>query len=126
MARRRGEDRRRSLANLAGADAERLALLLLVIKGYWPMARRFLAPSGEIDLIMRRGRTIVAVEVKARRTLEEASAAITPAKLRNIGLAMNAFRAARQLDDSYTFRCDAVLVAPRRWPRHLVNIGALR
>ena len=51
MARRSGEDRRRSLANLAGADAERLALVLLVCKGYWPMARRYLAPSGEIDLI---------------------------------------------------------------------------
>ena len=119
MARQRGEDRRRSLANLAGADAERLALVLLVLKGYWPMARRYLAPMGEIDLIVRRGKTIVAVEVKARATLDSAAAAITPAKLRNIGLAMNAFRAGRQLDDSYTFRCDAVLVAPRRWPRHV-------
>jgi putative endonuclease len=125
MARRRGEDRRRSLANLAGADAERLALVLLVLKGYWPMARRYLAPMGEIDLIVRRGKTIVAIEVKARATFDAAAAAITPAKLRNISLAMNAFRAERQLDDSHTFRCDAVLVAPRRWPRHVVDVGAL-
>lgn len=125
MARRKGEDRRRSLANLAGADAERLALILLVLKGYWPMARRYLAPMGEIDLIVRRGKTIVAVEVKARTSLESAAAAITPAKLRNIGLAMNAFRAERQLDDSHTFRCDAVLVAPWRWPRHVVDVGPL-
>ncbi len=126
MARRKGEDRRRSLANLAGADAERLALVLLVLKGYWPMARRYLAPMGEIDIIVRRGRTIVAVEVKARASLESAAAAITPAKLRNIGLAMSAFRAERQLDDSYTFRCDAVLVAPRRWPRHVLDVGVLQ
>jgi putative endonuclease len=125
MSRRKGEDRRRSLANLAGADAERLALLLLVLKGYWPLARRYLAPSGEIDLIMRRGRTIVAVEVKARRTPAEAAAAITSTKLRNISRAMASFRAHRQLDDSYVFRCDAVLVAPWHWPRHIVNIGAL-
>jgi putative endonuclease len=125
MARRRGEDRRRRLANLAGADAERLALVLLVLKGYWPMARRYLAPMGEIDLIVRRGKTIVAVEVKARASIDSAAAAITPAKLRNIGLAMNAFRAERQLDDGYTFRFDAVLVAPWHWPKHVVDVGAL-
>ncbi len=125
MARRNGEDRRRSLANLAGADAERLALLLLVCKGYWPMARRYLAPSGEIDLIMRRGNTIVAVEVKARRSLDDAAAAITPAKIQAISRAMNSFRAHRQLDDSHVFRCDAVLVAPWRWPRHRVNVGEI-
>jgi len=123
--RRSGEDRRRSLANLAGADAERLALLLLVLKGYWPMARRYLAPAGEIDLVMRRGRTIVAVEVKSRPTLEDAAAALTPAKLRRIGAAMRSFRAERRLGDGHDFRCDAVLVAPRRWPRHMVDVGAL-
>ncbi len=125
MARRNGEDRRRSLANLAGADAERLALVMLVFKGYWPMARRYLSGRGEIDLIVRRGRTIVAVEVKARASLDAAAAAITPAKLRNVSLAMNSFRAERRLDDSHVFRCDAVLVAPWCWPRHVENVGEL-
>jgi len=122
---RRGEDRARSLANLAGADAERLALLLLMMKGYWPMARRYLAPGGEIDLVVRRGRTIVAVEVKARSTLDAAAATVTPAKLRRIGAAMRSFRAERRLGDGYDFRCDALLVAPWRWPRHVVDAGAL-
>ncbi len=125
MARPGGEDRRRSLAALFGADAERLSLLLLILKGYWPLARRYRAPGGEIDLVMRRGRTIVAVEVKARPTLEEAAAAVTSAQLRRIGVALSRFRAERGLDDSYRFRCDAVLVAPRRWPRHIVDAGAL-
>ncbi len=125
MARPSGEDRQRSLAALFGADAERLSLLLLILKGYWPLARRYRAPGGEIDLVMRRGRTIVAVEVKARPTLEEAAAAVTTAQLRRIGIALSRFRAERGLDDSYHFRCDAVLVAPRRWPRHIVDAGAL-
>jgi putative endonuclease len=123
MANRRGEDPKRSLAFLAGLDAERLALLLMVVKGYWPMARRYLSRTGEIDLIMRRGRTIVAVEVKARPTLEAAERTLTHDKLRRIGAALAAFRAERQLDDRYTFRCDAVFVAPGRWPRHIVNVG---
>jgi putative endonuclease len=120
-----GENRRRSLANLMGADAERVALLLLIAKGYWPLARRYLAPSGEIDIIVKRGRTIVAVEVKARPTLESAAASITPGKLRKISSALNHFRSKRQLDDSYVFRCDAVLVVPGCWPKHVVNVGEI-
>ncbi|MFM9976017.1 MAG: YraN family protein [Beijerinckiaceae bacterium] len=118
-----GEDRRRSLANLRGIDAERIALILLIAKGYWPMAQRYLGHSGEIDLIMKRGRVIVAVEVKARKSLEEAALTITPAKLRRIGLAMNQFRSKHRLGDEYVYRCDAVLIAPWKWPRHIVNAG---
>ena len=120
-----GENPRRHLAYLMGVDAERLALLLLIAKGYWPLARRYLAPSGEIDIIMKRGRTIVAVEVKARSTFEAAASSITPTKLRNISRALGHFRSKRQLDDSYIFRCDAVLLAPRSWPRHIVNVGEI-
>jgi putative endonuclease len=120
-----GEDRRRRLANLAGADAEVFALLLLILKGYWPLARRYLGHAGEIDLIMRRGRTIIAVEVKARPRLEAAAEAVTPAKIKRISAAMRQFRAERRLDDRYIFRCDAVLVAKGRWPRHLADVGAL-
>jgi putative endonuclease len=125
MAKRSGEDRRRSVAYLTGLDAERLALASLALKGYWPLAKRYLAPAGEIDLIVRRGRTIVAVEVKARSDLDAAAASITRAKLRRIGAALAHFRTERRLGDEYDFRCDAVLVAPRRWPRHILNIGSL-
>ncbi len=120
-----GEDRRRSLARLAGVDAERLALLLLVAKGYWPLARDYRGHRGEIDLVMRRGRTIVAVEVKSRPTLEQAAEAVTPAKLRRIAAGLRQFRAERRLGDGNVFRSDAVLVAPRRWPRHVADVGPL-
>eukprot|EP01036_Dinobryon_divergens_P047412 gene47412-63557_t len=120
-----GEDRRRSLANLRGSDAERLALVLLIAKGYWPMARRYLGHAGEIDLVMKRGRTIVAVEVKARATLEDAAATVTPAKLRRIGLAMRQSRSQRRLGDDHISRWDAGLIAPGGWPRHIVDAGEL-
>ncbi len=121
----KGEDSKRSVANLQGADAERVALFYLVCKGYWPMARRYLSQAGEVDLIMRRGKTVVVVEVKARRTLDGAAMSVTPEKIRRLGAAFKRFRAERQLDDSYTFRCDLVLVAPWKWPRHVVNAGDL-
>jgi putative endonuclease len=99
--------------------------MMLIAKGYWPMARRYLGHSGEIDLIMKRGRVIVAVEVKARASLDEAAATITPAKLRRIGLAMRQFRSQRRLDDTYIYRCDAVLIAPWAWPKHVVDVGVI-
>jgi putative endonuclease len=120
-----GENRGRSLAQLFGADAERLALLLLILKGYWPMARHYRSGGGEIDLIVRRGRTIVAVEVKARRTAEEAAQAIGSAQISRITRSFNSFRAERRLDDNHIFRLDAVFVSPRRWPQHVKNIADL-
>jgi putative endonuclease len=120
-----GENRERSLSYLRGLDAERIALLLLIAKGYWPMAKRYLGASGEIDLIMKRGRTIVAVEVKARKTIQDAGVTITDAKIARIVKAMNQFRSQKRLDDSYIFRIDAVLVAPWVWPKHIENVGGL-
>jgi putative endonuclease len=120
-----GENRRRSLSHLRGLDAERIALLLLIAKGYWPLAKRYLGHAGEIDLVMKRGRTIVAVEVKARVSIAEAALTITPAKIARVGRAMAQFRSQHRLDESYTYRCDAVLVAPWTWPKHVENVGAL-
>src|SRR5215216_6428773 len=48
----------------------------LMLKGYRPLARRYAAVGGEIDLIMARGRTIAFVEVKARPQADVASEAI--------------------------------------------------
>jgi putative endonuclease len=120
-----GEDRRRSLAHLRGLDGERLALCFLVAKGYWPVARRYLSPAGEIDLIVKRGRSIVAVEVKSRPVIEAAAHAITPQKMQRLQKALDCFRSERGLDDSYHFRCDAILIAPWRMPRHIVNAARI-
>ena len=50
-----------------GLWAERLAEAVLAAGGYACLDRRFRAPGGEIDLVVRRGRVLAFVEVKARR-----------------------------------------------------------
>jgi putative endonuclease len=120
-----GENRERSLARLFGVDAERMAVVALILKGYWPLARHYRGTGGEIDLIVRRGRTIVAVEVKARRSRESAATAIGAVQIARIERSFRAFRADRRLDDSHDFRMDAVFVSPWRWPEHVENIAEL-
>lgn len=52
-----------------GLQAEALAGWFLRLKGYRIIATRMKTPVGEIDLIAKRGRTLVFVEVKARGTM---------------------------------------------------------
>ena len=117
-------DRDRKRAFLLGHDAEFWAGLLLRAKGYRILARRYLRAGGEIDLIARRFGTLAFVEVKARATIEEALEAISSAKLARMARAARAFLAAQQVQPKM-IRCDAILVAPGRWPLHIEAIGEL-
>ena len=50
-----------------GRFAEAIAALYLMLKGYQILGFRLKPPSGEIDLLARKGRTLAVVEVKRRR-----------------------------------------------------------
>lgn len=114
----------RRLAHHFGLDAEFWAETLLRFKGYRICARRFRAAGGEIDLIVRRGNTLVFVEVKARASEEAALLAITPHKYARIAQAARFYLGGLAAMPA-TIRLDAVLVTPWRLPRHLAAIGEL-
>ncbi len=99
--------------------------MALMLKGYRPLARRFAASGGEIDLVVRRGRTVAFVEVKARASLDAAATAIDARKRARMSRAVRAWLARHPLPADATLRADAVFVAPRRWPRHLPNAFAI-
>ena len=109
----------RRRAYLFGLRAEQIAALLMRLKGYRVLARRFAVSGGEIDLVVQRGRTIAFVEVKARDDLDAAASAISEAKRRRISRAARVWLARNPWAASATLRGDAVFVAPRRLPRHL-------
>jgi putative endonuclease len=109
---------RRRGAHLFGLKAESLAVLLLRLKGYSIVARRYAISGGEIDLIARRGDSIAFVEVKARADLEAAADAISATKRRRISRAARVWLARNPWAAGLTLRGDAVFVAPRRLPRH--------
>ena len=79
--------RDRQAARTFGIRAEWAALALLTLTGYRVLARNFVAPGGEIDLIAQRGQTIAFIEVKARPQMDQALIAITEQKRRRIARA---------------------------------------
>jgi putative endonuclease len=113
-------DGRRQAAFRLGVSAEGRAALLLAAKGYRELARRWKTPVGEIDLVLRRGRTLVFVEVKARPRIDDAAWSVLPRQRRRIVAAAEAWLAAHPEHAGYDIRFDAVLVAPGRLPQHLV------
>ncbi len=116
------ETRRRSArlrAYRRGHVAEWIALVFLLCKGYWPLARRFAAHGGEVDLIMRRGGVIAFVEVKARREVESAVYAIDRNKRSRFSRAVNAWLMRHPEACERSLRCDAVYII-RGWrPLHI-------
>lgn len=103
-----------------GLSAESRAAALLIAKGYRILSRRFRTPHGEIDLIARRRNTVVFVEVKARDTLDDAAYAVTPRQQQRIIAAAQIWLMAHDECAGYDLRFDAMLVAPRRLPHHLM------
>ncbi|HWZ37454.1 MAG TPA: YraN family protein [Bradyrhizobium sp.] len=103
-----------------GLSAESRAAALLMAKGYRILAKRFRTPHGEIDLVAKRRNLIAFVEVKARATLDEAAFAVTPRQQARIINAAQAWLAAHPEYAEFELRFDAILIAPRRLPRHLL------
>ena len=115
-----GDPRGRKKAHGLGIRAERVAVVLLRLKGYRILARRYCIKEGEIDIVAQRGGTVAFVEVKARPALDEARTAIGPAKRRRISRAARFWLASNPWAAPMTWRGDAIYVAPWCWPRHAV------
>ena len=111
--------RDRRAAYRHGLAAELAAAALLLAKGYSLLARRYRTPLGEIDLIVRRGRLIAFVEVKARASQAEALASVSAGAERRIVGAADLWLAKHPAARGFDLRFDMVLVAPWSWPQHL-------
>lgn len=112
--------RDRQAAERRGRIGESIAALWLNLHGWRITARRTRTPVGEVDLIARRGRTTLFVEVKTRATRAERDVAIDEYRLSRVAAAAQMLvpRYARPGDD---VRIDVILLAPWALPRHIRN-----
>jgi putative endonuclease len=108
--------KRRRGAHLFGLKAESIAALMLRLKGYRILARRFVVSGGEIDLIARRGSSIAFVEVKARASMEVAAISISATKRRRIARAARVWLARNPWAAGLTLRGDANSSRPDAFP----------
>lgn len=104
-----------------GVMAEWVACAFLMCKGYRPLARRFTTPVGEIDLIMKRGSTVIFVEVKARGNHADAAYSIHAKNQSRVVHASQWFLQARPTLGAQIFRFDAVTVSCYMMPHHIPN-----
>lgn len=101
-----------------GLKAEALAAWAMRFQGYRIVAKRYKTPVGEIDLIARRGKALVFVEVKARSNLEAALESVKTRQSRRIVRAAEYYMA-RHPGKTPDIRFDVIAIMPRFRVKHI-------
>jgi len=107
-------------AERRGRRGENVAAWWLRFRGWRIVATRVRTPRGEVDLIARRGRTVAFIEVKTRANDEQLDLSIDRRRLARVAAAADIL-APRHATRGEDIRIDVILIAPGRWPRHIVN-----
>jgi putative endonuclease len=102
-----------------GRRAERIAALYLRLRGYRILERRFKVPSGEIDLVARKGKRLAFVEVKMRADLEACEASITPKLRARVRRAAEIWLSRNAAYQEFDLGFDVIFMRPRKWPVYL-------
>lgn len=100
-----------------GLSAERVAGWLLRAKLYRIRGQRVQTRMGEVDIVARRGKTLIIVEVKSRQTFDDAAGAVSSKQWARL-LRAGEILLSREPDGT-SLRFDLVQVVPGRWPRHV-------
>ena len=109
-------------AHRRGRRAERVAIFWLRVKDYRIVARNLRLPQGEIDVVARRGRVLVFIEVKYRADIGLAQDAVTARQWQRIARAAAHFVGAQPALQDLRWRFDVMALAPYHWPRHRLNV----
>ena len=99
-----------------GIMAEWVCIMVLFLKFYKILARRYKTDWGEIDIIAYKNNTIIAVEVKARKSLFDAKIAVTEKQMDRILKALKVFVSNNREFSRCKRRVDTMFVVPRNIP----------
>ena len=104
-----------------GLYGEYLAIFYLRCKGYRILAWRYKTAVGEIDIVARRGRSLIFVEVKTRIRLEDALTCFSRRMESRITRAAQSFISRNPAYAGMDMRFDFIAVAPFFHITHLDN-----
>lgn len=108
-------------SEIFGRMGEIIAIIFMTFKFYRLISWREKTKSGEIDLIFSKGKTLVFVEVKARKTIELARTSITKTQQERIRAGASNFTIRKSWAQKMAWRYDAILIAPFKFPVHIKN-----
>lgn len=104
-----------------GKRGEFFARVFLRLKFYRIMNKNYKTPFGEIDIIAKRGKSIVFVEVKIRKNQNNLEEALLAVNKRRISKAANYFIAQNPFLTNNDLRFDVIFLAPNLFPHHIIS-----
>ena len=103
-----------------GLWAEFLAAAFLAMKGYRILKLRAKTPVGEIDVLARKGNTLVAIEVKTSKNFDRALYRVDALKQQRVSRALQWLMTHKSYTQFVDVRFDVIALAPARI-YHIIN-----
>lgn len=104
-----------------GLFAEKIAILLLRLKGYQILHWRYKSYYGEIDIVAKKSRVIIFVEVKARSKKTLIEEVLTPRQIFRIKKSAEFFISQNSRFQDHDLRFDFIEITKFRLPKHYLN-----
>lgn len=103
-----------------GLIAEFIARLYLRIKLYKIISQRYRSPFGEIDIIAKKNKQIIFIEVKARGDISLMDF-ISKRQQNRINRAAEFFFLQNPKYQNYNIRFDSIIMSKYFWPNHFIS-----
>jgi len=108
-------------SNKFGLLSEIYAVIFLKLKLYKILERNYRNKLGEIDIIAYKNKTLIAVEVKARKKINSLEEVVSKKQLNRIKRSMNIFYSREKYYGKFNIRFDLIIISPYKLPLHLKN-----
>jgi putative endonuclease len=108
-------------SNKFGLLAEIYAVIFLKLKFYKILERNYRNKLGEIDIIAYKNKTLIAIEVKARKKINSLEDVVSKNQLNRIKRSMNIFYSRKKYYGKFNIRFDLMVIRPYKLPLHLKN-----
>lgn len=106
-------------AQARGVAAEKYVSAYLLAQGFTLLHHRYKTKVGEIDLIAQQGELLIFIEVKARKTLDEAAFSLSQRQISRLTATAELFLAEHPQFTQCRF--DVFLIAEKGKMRHIEN-----